>query len=215
VKLESACWAIAIAIGLILTAKAELRAQTTAMHPAPTAIERLDDIQASILAARKQHDWQAYLGSARQQSQFLNGAPASRLEVARAEVHISNERAALAELAAYIRMGQSSDVIESIADFEALRKAPAFATIRRSVLKNRTPIAHSSLAFRLSDPRLLAEDIDYDAHRKRFFITSVLQHKIVSVDAHGNVADFAAAPDDLPMLALKGYWIFGPSKCDG
>jgi hypothetical protein len=86
VKLESAFWAIAIAIGLIPTAKAELRAQTTAAHPAPTAIERLDHFQASIRAARQQHDWQAYLGSARQQSQFLNGAPVSRLEVARAEV---------------------------------------------------------------------------------------------------------------------------------
>lgn len=207
-KLKSAFWAIAIAlaitIGLIPTAKAELRAQATAAHPAsPTGIERLDHLQASIRAAREQHAWRAYLGSARQQSEFLNGAPPSRLELARADVHISNERAALAELAAYIRMGQSSDAIESLADFEALRKAPAFAAIRRSILKNRAPVAHSSLAFRLSDPRLLAEDIDYDAQRRRFFITSVLQHKIVSVDNRGNVTDFAAAPDDWPMLGLK------------
>jgi hypothetical protein len=37
------------------------------------------------------------------------------------------------------------------------------------------------------DPGLLPEDIDYDTRRQRFLVTSVLQHKIVSVDSSGKV----------------------------
>ncbi|MGC2768390.1 MAG: hypothetical protein WB607_23000, partial [Candidatus Acidiferrum sp.] len=60
-----------------------------------------------------------------------------------------------------------------------------------------------STAFQLSDPNLLIEDVDYDPNTQRFFITSVREKKIVSVEASGASADFARAPDSWPMLAVK------------
>jgi sugar lactone lactonase YvrE len=68
---------------------------------------------------------------------------------------------------------------------------------------NRSAIARGSTAFLLSDPSLLAEDVDYDPGTKRFFITSVREKKLISTEAGGAGADFAKAPDGWPMLAVK------------
>jgi hypothetical protein len=68
---------------------------------------------------------------------------------------------------------------------------------------NRSSISLATTAFLLPESGLLAEDIDYDAQTKHFFITSVREKKIVSVDATGASADFARAPDQWPMLADK------------
>jgi sugar lactone lactonase YvrE len=68
---------------------------------------------------------------------------------------------------------------------------------------NRSAISLGSTDFMLSDSGLLAEDVDYDPRTKRFFITSVREKKIVSFGASGAGTDFAKAPDNWPMLAIK------------
>jgi hypothetical protein len=55
----------------------------------------------------------------------------------------------------------------------------------------------------LSDSKQLAEDVDYDPTAKRFFITSVREKKLAALDASGVSSDFARAPDNWPMLAVK------------
>jgi sugar lactone lactonase YvrE len=55
----------------------------------------------------------------------------------------------------------------------------------------------------LSDPGLLVEDVDYDPSAKRFFITSVREKKIISTEPGGASTDFAKAPDDWPIVAIK------------
>ena len=59
------------------------------------------------------------------------------------------------------------------------------------------------IAFSLSDPGLVAEDIDYDAESKSFLITSVLEKKIVRVSRSGATTGFAVSPSGWPMLAIK------------
>jgi hypothetical protein len=187
-------------LGLVGVFAANLAFTQPSIQP---ATEQLQQIRSRLGTARREGNWPAYLASAKQQSQFLDGSPLSRLELARAQIHLNDNRAALEELLAYARMGQASNFIETAPEFASLRETPRFAPIRRRLLKNRKPITHASVAFRLTDASLLPEDIDYDALRQRFMITSVLQHKVVSVDAAGNMTDFAIAPDAWPMLALK------------
>ena len=135
--------------------------------------------------------------------ELLSEAPDSLLEVARAKVHLGDLNAALRELEQFVRMGQSTDLLETSSDFAALLKTENFAEIRNGMKANRSAISRGSTAFLLSDPGLLAEDVDYDPGTKRFFITSVREKKLISTEASGGSADFAKAPDDWPMLAVK------------
>lgn len=100
-------------------------------------------------------------------------------------------------------MGQSTDLLATSSDFAALLKKANFARIQDGMNANRSAISRGSTAFLLSDPSLLAEDVDYDLRTQRFFITSVRDKKLISTEASGASADFAKAPDDWPMLAVK------------
>jgi hypothetical protein len=100
-------------------------------------------------------------------------------------------------------MGQSTDLLAASPEFAPLRKETEFAEIQEMMAKNRVAISLGKTAVHLSDPALLPEDLDYDANTKRFFITTVRGKKIVSADFDGAISEFAKAPDDWPLLAIK------------
>ena len=167
------------------------------------AAQHIEQLRARLSAARRDDNWAAYLAAAQEQSRYLDGSPLSRLQLARAQVHLHDDGAALEQLLGLARMGQASGFIDTSPEFASLRQLPAFAPIHQQLLRNRHPITRATVALRLADPGLLPEDIDYDARQDRFLLTSVLQHKVVSVDSSGRVTDFAGAPGGWPMLALK------------
>jgi hypothetical protein len=191
---------VCVTICALLLSESTLRAQSA--EPA-TAIERLNRFQAALRDARGRSDWASYRAAAQQIKQLLNGSPQSRLEMARAEIHVGRATAAMDELTAYVRTGQSSELIEKLPDFEAMRQRKEFAAVRVSMAGNREAIARATVAFHIPDPQVLPEDIDFDPHAKRFLISSVLQHRIVSIAGDGALVEFAKAPDDWPVLALK------------
>jgi sugar lactone lactonase YvrE len=177
-------------------------AASTAKQPR-SAIEQFQRLQAKLKDSRRANDWRSSLASARELKELLNEAPDSMLEVALADVHVNDLDAAFRELEQFTRMGQSSDLLATSPDFTALLKNANFARIQNTMKANRSVISAGSTAFHLSDPSLLAEDIDYDPNTQRFFITSVRQRKIISVQGSGTSVDFARAPDNWPMLAVK------------
>jgi len=199
-------WLMAVAaIGAVLVSGTTLRAQNAepSGSTAATAIQRLEQLRAAAREARARSDWAAYRVAAEQMKALLNASPQSRLELARAQVRVGDERAALDEIGAYARMGQASGVVEKLPDFEPLRQRKAFESVRTSMAANRQPVARSTVAFPIPDPGLLPEDIDFDPLSKRFFITSVLQRRIVSTPGEGPLVEFARSPSGWPMLALK------------
>jgi sugar lactone lactonase YvrE len=177
----------------------------TAASAAPTdsAAEQFHSLRAALRQSRTNNDWHANLENANKLKELLNGEPNSLLEVARAQLHVGNPDAALHEVEQFSRMGQSADLAAVSSDFSPLLKNGNFAGIQHAMEANRTSISLGSTAFPLTDSALLAEDVDYDPHTKRFYITSVREKKIVSVDVNGASADFAKSPDDWPMLAVK------------
>jgi hypothetical protein len=170
---------------------------------ATTALERLGKFSTAAREARSHQDWAAYRAAAEQIKGLLNASPQSRLEVARAQVHVGNETAALDELTAYARMGQASEVVEKLPDFAPLRDRKGFEPVRASMAANRQPVAHSTAAFHIADPGLLPEDIDFDPQSKRFFFSSILQRRIVSTAGEGPLVELAKSPSGWPILALK------------
>jgi sugar lactone lactonase YvrE len=168
-----------------------------------SAVEQFQSLQVKLRESHRANDWHSNLVSANDLKELLNEAPDSLLEVARAEVHVDDLNAAFRELEQFTRMGQSTDLLATSSDFAALLKNANFARIQNAMKANRSLISTGSTAFQLSDPSLLAEDMDYDPNTQRFFVTSVRKKKIVSLEAGGASTDFAKAPDNWPMLAVK------------
>ena len=170
---------------------------------ANTAIAEFQTIQEKLRAARSNQDWTVSLASANDLTQLLNGQPDGILELARAKVHTGDVAGALRDLEQFARMGQSTDLVSTSPEFAPLREKPEFVTIQAAMKENRSAISLGTVAVRLSNPALLPEDLDHDPDSKRFFITTVRGKKIISADETGTISDFAEAPDDWPLLAIK------------
>lgn len=168
-----------------------------------TALEQYRSLKAELRKSHASNDWHSNLVSANELKELLNQAPNTLLEVARADLQVGDLHAAVQELRQFVRMGQSADVVAKSVDFSAFQKDVNFTKIQKGMEANRTSVSLGSTAFLLSDSGLLAEDVDYDPRTKRFFLTSVRERKIVSTEAGGASTEFAKAPHDWPMLAIK------------
>jgi hypothetical protein len=188
---------LTLMLGLLVVAPA-----SEAKQP-PTAQHQFEDLQAKLKESRANRDWRSGLASAEGLKTLLNGSPGSLLEVARAEVHAGDLKGAFDELERFVRMGQSTDLLDTSAEFAQISKGEGSASIRNGMKANDSPISLAVTAFALSDPGLLAEDVGYDPYTKRFFITSVREKKIIAADEKGTSSDFARAPDNWPMVAIR------------
>jgi len=162
----------------------------------PSATQHLEDLRRSLHTAREKSDWAAYGIYAAQLKEFLNGSPRSLLEMARADLMRGRTAEAKAEVQHILEMGQAEDALLA-APFDVLHGLDV------GLAANRKPVSKATLAWEVQDTGLLPEDIDYDAPAKRFFLTSILEKKIVMVGPDENMRNFATAPDGWPMLALK------------
>ena len=189
--------------GRILTSLLLVLVGVSAAQKSGSAMEQFQSLQAELQKSHTAKDWHSNLASATKLQQLLNAAPNSLLEAARADVGAGDLNAAVREVEAFVRMGQSADLLATSPDFSPLIKNANFTKIQTGMEANRSAISLGSTDFLLSDSGLLAEDVDYDPRTKRFFITSVREKKIVSVETSGASTDFAKAPDNWPMLAIK------------
>jgi hypothetical protein len=168
-----------------------------------SAMEQFQSLQAELHKSHINNDWHSNLVSANKLKELLNGAPDSLLEVARADVRVGDIEAALHELQQFANMGQSADLLATSGDFSAILKNAHFTRIQSGMDANRSSISLGLTAFLLSDSGLLAEDVDFDPRGRRFFITSVREKKIISIETSGASIEFAKAPDGWPILAVK------------
>jgi len=186
------------AFGWLLLAAHAYAATATA-----TATERLQQLQSGLRQARAASDWPAYLATAEKLQPFLNAAPRSLLEVARAQLHVGNPDAALQALSQFAAMGQAADLPGLAQEFATLPRGPALLRLQERMTANASPVALGSSAFVLADAGLLPEDLDYDRSGKRFLVSSVRERKIVALGRHGRSTDFARSPDGWPLVALR------------
>jgi len=161
------------------------------------ASEAFRQLRETLVSEKKRADWTAFLASAERLRVFLNGSPASVLEVARAQLELGRTDEALNEARHFVAMGQSHPVLD----------APLFQPVRSAIdahlSRNVAALSIAKPVITLSDSGRLAEDIDYDSRSRRFFVTSILEHNIVALDAAGHSKVFADSPDHWPMMALK------------
>src|SRR5215471_11071979 len=115
----------------------------TASHGTQTgsATERFQNLRDRVRQARSSKDWHSNIEVARELEQFLNGSPQSLLESARADVHAGNLDEAVRKMQQFVRMGQSTDVLQTSEKFAPLRNTAAFAEIAKGMQENRAPLA--------------------------------------------------------------------------
>ena len=165
--------------------------------PAITAVAQMRAIQEQLVQDKSRSDWHAFLSDAEQLRNFLHGAPAAELEVARAQLNLGMRSAAMQTVERVVAMGATHPILESPL-FRPVKAALAGAARRGGL-----PISNAASALSIVDAGLLPEDIDYDAIRRTFFVTSVQRHSIVSLDSRGGTHAFAESPNNWPMVALK------------
>lgn len=90
------------------------------------------------------------------------------------------------------------------AGFDAVWDDAEFKKLRTELADEEPRTPASPIAFRLKDPKLIPEGIAFDEKRRRFFVGSVAQHKIVVTDDKGDSRDFSIPSDKLDaVLGLK------------
>ncbi|MGD0142195.1 MAG: hypothetical protein ABSC92_03470 [Rhizomicrobium sp.] len=164
---------------------------------AATAVEQFHNLRQALVHDRVQKDWPSHLVDAERTRVFLNDSPLSNLELALADLQLGHTGEAAEATGRFLAMGQVNAILSSPL-FQPLR--PKFED---AIAANIGPVSRGERALTLSDPKLLPEDIDYDVKSQRFFVSSILQKKIVTVDMNGTERDFAASPDHWPVVALK------------
>jgi hypothetical protein len=171
----------------------------------PSAVDQFKLLQQREEAAKKSGEDTEIIRLALQVQSLLNDAPDAMLDTAESYAHAGDAKNALATLQQFADLGQVDDGVLRGEDkaFSAFEKDPRFQAILTRFAENKTPVSRAETAFLLSDPGLLAEDIDYDSASHSFLISSVLEKKIIRVSPDGKSADFSRSPSNWPILALK------------
>jgi sugar lactone lactonase YvrE len=174
-------------------------------QPAPTAKDELASLRQQARAAREAGDHSGYVMAALKVRTLTNNYPSAIESVARAYTEAGDKDKALDALTDFADMGQVDEgMIDGTSKtFASLVDSPRYRTILEKFSRNKMPVSEADTAFDLSDPGLVAEDIDYDAGSKSFLITSVLEKKVVRVSESGAASGFASSPSHWPMLAIK------------
>jgi hypothetical protein len=93
---------------------------------------------------------------------------------------------------------------DSDADFDSLKGSAEFANILKRFQANQAPVIRSTTAFTVHEKGLVPESVAYDPVEKRFYLGSVYKRKILSIDEHGEVREFATARDGLwSVMGMK------------
>jgi hypothetical protein len=88
--------------------------------------------------------------------------------------------------------------------FDAVWDDAEFKKLRTELADEEPRTPPSPIAFRIKDPKLIPEGIAFDEKRRRFFVGSLAQHKIVVTDDKGDSRDFSIPSDKLDaVLGLR------------
>lgn len=89
-------------------------------------------------------------------------------------------------------------------DFATLQNSPAFKLVLQKFQDNKAPLIRSTTAFTIHEKGLVPESVAYDSVTGTFYLSSVYQRKILSIDRQGRVKIFAAEQDGLwSVMGMK------------
>src|SRR5581483_8022119 len=125
--------------------------------------------------------------------------PAVALRLAAAQARTGHKAEALATLSTLAAMGVTVDLAadaRNAQDFAAIAGDPQFEAWKQQIAANAQPSVRSEVVHRFADAGLLTEDVSENPKDHSFYVSSVLKHKVVRVDAKGIETDFALQPPE-------------------
>lgn len=173
----------------ISAATVSLSAQAGAASASVTAGETVAGLNTEARKAYQQKDYPRFLALEKRALELSPGNPRLIYNVACGEALEGDSRAAVAKLdqllAFKLDLGAEKDN-----DFSGIRNTEAWAGFESRLAQLRRPIVRSAIAFRLTDPDLLATGIAVDSRNGNTYIASVRERKIVRRSKDGAVSDF-------------------------
>lgn len=148
-------------------------------------------------------DYTAYFENLKAAVQFRPDNPTMKYNLAGANALVGNKQEALTLLMNVAEMGLVYDPAADT-DFESIKNSEEFKSILGLIEKNKAPINHSEVAFKLPEKNLITEGVAYDPASETFYVGSIYQRKIVSIDKQATIKDFASEQDGLwSIFGLK------------
>jgi glyoxylase-like metal-dependent hydrolase (beta-lactamase superfamily II) len=173
---------------------------------ARTMAEEIGALRADALKAYEAGAYKVYLKSVEELSARLPNHPEVAMRLAAAQARNGLGKEALATLDAVAGMGVTVDFDadpRNAEDFKSVASTPEFQKWRTQVKANAEPRNASKPWHTFTDANLLPEDVTYSAKEKAFYVSSVLQHKVIRIDGDRRESAF---PLESPE---KGWNVLG------
>src|SRR5436190_19315335 len=161
----------------------------------PADLSRSRAFERSALASYRAKDYAAFLRDIKQAADLRPDLPRLIYNLAGAYALNGNPDESVALIDRLIAMGVFFD-FEKDDDFASLG-ASRLMEIGKRARANNVATNSSPRAFTLPDREMIPEGIAYDPVSRRFFVGSIHQGRIVSVDQNGRSVDFSAPNDGL------------------
>lgn len=190
-------------MALILLGFDRPHAKSAAVRGIPSlqAESTWQDHDRAARAAAAKGDWKTFRDQYLRVETILRGHAAAVLALARAESRLGDTAAAFAYLRRYAAMGLARD-ISSDSGFLNLHGSPSWTDYQRRVADNLRPLPFAGVVATLPDSDFLAEDVVWDAPRRRFLVSSIRHGRIIAVGRDGKSTEFAHTDRGFGMLGL-------------
>jgi sugar lactone lactonase YvrE len=147
------------------------------------------------LEAEKAGDFKAAEAEFAKADAITPNYPPLMMERARAAARGHDAALAIALLGRYAEAGLKADAAYLGPDLQALAGDPRFKPVRERLDRNAEAVGHPLPVASLGGGPFLAENVAWDAARKRFLVSSVYRHTIVAVDEAGAISPYLQSND--------------------
>jgi len=192
---------VALLLFAQLNARGDGRGRTTARIAVTQAESTWQDHDRAARAAAAKGDLATFRDHYLRVETILRGHQSVVLALARAESRLGDTAAAFAYLRRYAEMGMARD-ISGDSGFRNLHGSLSWREYQQRIADNLRPIPFKGVIATLPDSDFLAEDVVWDASRRRFLVSSIRYGRITSVSRDGKSADFARTEQGYGMLGL-------------
>lgn len=160
-------------------------------HAAAQADSSWRDHDRAADAAIARSDWAGAKRHLVIMDRLLGGHPAVAVALARVAVHQADTAEAIRQFERVAAMGVTSRGIHDTV-FSGLQSRSAFQAAAAAIAANTTTIGSAEVVATLPDTNAIAEDLAWDPARRRFIVSDVRGHRLLTVTLEGRSAAFGA-----------------------
>ncbi len=157
--------------------------------------ETLEEVYQRGLQAYRDSNYTAYLSAMREAFDIQPNDPSVVYNLAGGQALTGNKDAALFWLNRFADLGLVGQP-EADLDFNILKGNSLFEAVVQRIETNSLPFGKVQILSRLPDSTMITQGIAFDTRSRLFYISSIHQGKVVTLDSTGGVGNFVAPRTD-------------------